>query len=411
MKPDHGVALEEALKVILQSLAHLEPEVEEVALATVLGRIAAVDMVAKEDLPPFDRAAIDGFAIHSSDVKDASLEQPVSLRISGAVRMGEAAGFVLQPGEAALIPTGGMLPPGADAVLMLPTSSSVVEDRLLVPYPVTAQENVILRGEDFKQDVLVAKRGEVLSPQLIGALAACGYSSVKVNKRTRAAILSTGDEVVDVGGTVGEGQIRDVNSYALGAVLEQVGCQVERCGIVPDESETLYGAMEKALVSSDLILISGGSSAGAREKTLEVLQRFDTQGVLLKEIAVNPGKLTIFAMIGRTPVFALPGQPVAAMTVCNALVKPAAALLLGQKPPEAVHRILARLTRSVASVMGRDDFIRVRLVRRGGDYWAEPIDGKPGLISTLLKADGIVHISEVKSGLYGQEWVEIELLN
>lgn len=410
MEFSHCISLSGALQLVLSHLPETVVRTETLPLTECLGRTVAVDIVAKDDLPPFSRSTVDGFAVRSVDTFGAAEGVPVLLNLIGEVLMGQQTDLSVQSGQAVAMPTGGMLPQGADAIVMVEYTENPDEHSLLVLKAVAPGENVIARGEDFKINSVILRRGQMISPQVIGALAACGYSSVSVRKKPEVAIISTGDEVVDVGEVIAGSQIRDINSYVLAAMLEQAGCTVRRCGIVPDSYEALKAAMNEALTRSQMVLISGGSSVGTRDHTVRVIQSFEQASVFLHGIAVKPGKPTIFGIVGDVPVFGLPGHPVSAMTICHALVKPAVAALLGHEQLEPKNRIIARITRNVASAPGRDDFIRVRLLRRDGGYWAEPIFGKSGLISTYLEADGIVHIGDMKSGLYGEDWVEVELV-
>jgi molybdopterin molybdotransferase len=410
MEFSHCISLSGALQLVLSHLPETVVGMETLPLPECLGRTVAVDIVSKEDLPLFSRSTVDGFAVRSADTFGAAEGVPVLLNLIGEVLMGKQTDLSVQSGQAAAMPTGGKLPQGADAVVMVEYTENPDQHSLLVLKAVAPGENVIVKGEDFKINGVILRRGQIISPQVMGALAACGYSSVAVRKKPEVAIISTGDEVVDVGEVIAGSQIRDINSYVLAAMLEQAGCSVRRCGIVPDSYEALKTAMIEALTGSQMVLISGGSSVGTRDHTVRVIQSFEQASVFLHGIAVKPGKPTIFGKVGGVPVFGLPGHPVSAMTICQSLVKPAIAALLGHEQLEPKHRIIARITRNVASAPGRDDFIRVKLLRRDGDYWAEPIFGKSGLISTYLEADGIVHIGDMKSGLYGEDWVEVELV-
>ncbi len=412
MEFNHCVSLQEAFALVMNHVSEQAITAEKVPLANCLGRTAAVDITAKEALPAFSRSTVDGFAINSADTFGATEGIPALLALTGEVLMGQPNGLTVETGQAVAIPTGGKLPPGTDAVVMLEYTEVPDKHSVLIAKAAAPGENVIAKGEDFATGDIIVRRGHVISPQVIGALAACGYSHLPVSQRPHVAIISTGDELVDVGTEiVAEGQIRDINSYALAAMLEQLGCSVKRAGIVPDNYDTLRQVLNEALATSQLVIISGGSSVGTRDHTVRVLQSYvEDNSVLFHGITIKPGKPTIFGMVGKIPVFGLPGHPVSAMTICHVLIKPLVAALLGQPCLEPPRRIMAQITRNVASAPGRDDFVRVKLRRLDGNYWAEPIFGKSGLISTYLQADGIIHITAMKSGLYREDWVEVELL-
>jgi molybdopterin molybdotransferase len=401
--------LDQARELIVNSLVGIPVNSEMVHLADALGRVVAEDIIAQENLPPFSRSTVDGFAVRSADTFGASEGAPSLFSIAGEVLMGEQTAIALLPGEAAIIPTGGMLPAGADAVVMLEYTEQPDANTLLVLKMVAPGENIVARAEDLPSGAIVVEQGQRLAPQHIGALAACGCTNVKVRKRVKVAIISTGDELVDIDEPLKFGQIRDVNSYALSAMLAEVGCEVKRMGIVKDSYDKFLETMAKAVATCQMVVISGGSSVGARDYTVKALDALGEPGVLMHGIAVKPGKPTIYGKVNNVPVFGLPGHPVAAMTICDQLVKLAVHKLIEEKPLETVA-IPACLTRNVASTPGRDDFISVRLSKQDGKYMADPILGKSGLINILAQADGVMHIPADKSGLYNGETVEVLLI-
>ncbi len=402
--------LSKARDVIADHLKGIIVQSEVVDLPDALGRIVFEDILAQEDLPPFDRSTVDGFAVRSADTFGASESSPALFTIIGEVVMGKNGMMELQPGQAVVIPTGGMLPKGADAVVMLEYTEEHSGNMLMVLKMVAPGENLVTRGDDIQSGTRIVGQGQKIGPSHIGALAACGWAQIPVAKRVKVAILSTGDELVDIHELPQSGQIRDVNSYALGAMLSEIGCLVNPMGIVKDSFEEFYNALVRALASSQLVIISGGSSVGIRDYTEKAINALGTPGVLIHGIAIKPGKPTIFGMVGDVPIFGLPGHPVAAMTVCQQLVKDAVRFLGGEKQGTDHFPLFAYLGRNVPSVPGRDDFINVRLSKEDGKYIAAPLFGKSGLISTMSEADGTIHISVDKSGLYHGESVEVMLI-
>lgn len=403
------MSLNEARDLIIDSLAGIAVNSEIVHLSDALGRVVAADIIAKEDLPPFSRSTVDGFAVRSSDTFGSNEAAPALFMIIGEIAMGKGSMIELQPGQAAVIPTGGMLPAGADAIVMLEYTEQHDASTLMVLKMAAPGENVVTKGDDIRAATIIVEQGQKLAAQHIGALAACGFAHIPVASKVEVAILSTGDELVDIDEPVQSGQIRDVNSYALGAMLSEIGCVVKPMGIVKDSFEQFCHALSAAVSTCQLVVISGGSSVGTRDYTDKAINALGAPGVLIHGIAVKPGKPTIFGRVGSVPVFGLPGHPVAAMTVCQQLVKVAARSLMGQKQSLDTFGIPAYLTRNLPSVPGRDDYINVRLSKREGKYIATPILGKSGLISTMSEADGIVHIPADKSGLYHGEIVEVLL--
>ncbi|WP_371381541.1 gephyrin-like molybdotransferase Glp [Sporomusa aerivorans] len=404
------ISLRTAQGLVADALSVSPTGVEEVDLIQALGRVVAEDISAGSDLPPFSRSTVDGYAVLSRDTFGAGEGVPVMLAVVGEVLMGQSAEYSVVPGQAVVIPTGGMLPAGADAVVMLEYTECSDNETLLVLKPVAPGENVVVKGEDIKAGTVFITAGSKLTAAEIGALAACGIAKVKVFGRLTVGVISTGDEVVAVDVVPVGGQVRDINSYTLGAMLAETDCQVRYYGIIKDNYEKLRQAIIKAVTETKLVLVSGGSSVGARDHTVRVIEELGQQRVMFHGLAVKPGKPTIFGMIGQVPVFGLPGHPVAAMTVCQSLVIPAVKKMHGLRTGKAGIQVLAKLTRNIASAPGRDDFLRVRLVWREGEYLAEPVLGKSGLISVMTQADGIVRISAESSGLYAGDVVNVEVM-
>ncbi|MDR3564990.1 MAG: molybdopterin molybdotransferase MoeA [Negativicutes bacterium] len=402
--------LEKARVLIGESLAGIASAVETVELPEALGRVTAEAVIAGESLPPFDRSTVDGFAVRSADTFGASESVPALFGVAGEVAMGEQTALALRSGQAVSIPTGGMLPAGADAVVMLEYTEQPDAGTMLVARTVAPGENVVSRGEDIQAGAVIVEQGQRIASQHIGVLAACGYGHIQVRMKIDVAVISSGDELVAIVETPQPGQIRDINSHTVGSMLTEAGCRVKNMGIVKDSYADFHATLAQAVATSQLVIISGGSSVGARDYTVKAIDSLGTPGVLIHGIAVKPGRPTVFGLIGKVPVFGLPGHPVAAMTVCEQLVKPAVRLLLCQKEPYAGFGILACLARNVASTPGRDDFIAVQLSKQAGGYVADPLLGKSGLISVMAKADAVMHIPADKSGLYEGEIVEVMLL-
>ncbi|MBM7866922.1 molybdopterin molybdenumtransferase MoeA [Heliobacterium gestii] len=404
------IPLREAQAIIVKELSGAVVASERVPLVDALGRVAAEAISAAENLPPFSRSTVDGFAVRSADTFGASEAAPSLFSVVGEVLMGESTDIELRPGQAAVIPTGGMVPVGADAVVMLEYAEQPDHHTLLIAKMIAPGENVVLKGEDIASGSPIVQGGQTITPARIGLLAANGVTHAQVRKAVEVAIISTGDELVEIDGPVRAGQIRDVNSYALGALFTEWGCRVTRMGIVRDSYEKFYGALAQAVEACDMVVISGGSSVGARDFTVKAIDGLGAPGVLFHGIAIKPGKPTIFGMVKGKPVFGLPGHPVAAMTVSEQLVKPAVRLLSGRQKPLERRVVQASLSRNVASSPGRDDFVGVRLTHEAGRYTATPIFGKSGLIRWMAESDGVMHIPADKSGVYEGESVPVLLL-
>lgn len=401
------IPLAKARDIIAGKLSSFTVDSETVALIDALGRIAAQDISSAEDLPPFDRSTVNGFVVRSIDTFGASEADPALFTISGEMMMGEQVQTALYPGQAVTMPTGGMLPQGSDAVVMLEYTERLDQHTLLVSKAVAPGENLVRKGEDIQSGGVIVPQGQKVEPQHIGALAACGHKIVPVRRKVEVTVISSGDELVDIDVIPGIGKVRDINSYALGAMLRAMGCIVRQMGIVKGSYEELLAMLSTAVASSSLVVISGGS----RDFTVKAIEALGAPGILIHGLAVKPGKPTIFGMVGTIPVIGLPGHPVAAMTVCELLVKPAVRILAGQKQQAGIDSISARIRRNLASTPGRDDFVTVKLSKEQGEYIAEPILGKSGLISIMVQADGVVHIPANKSGIYDGEEIEVLLFS
>ena len=389
---------------------HVAPlgRAERVALLDALDRVTAEDLRSPVDLPAFARSTMDGFAVRAADTYGASEGLPAYLALCGEVPMGRPAALEVRLGEAARVHTGGMLPPGADAVVMVEHTQQLDERTIEVVRPVAAGENVIPVGEDVRAGDALFPRGHRLRPQDLGGLSGVGIASVEVAARPRVAILASGDEVVPPERPVAPGQIRDINSYTIASQARRAGAEPILCGIAPDNAARLRAMANAALDRADALIISAGSSVSTRDMTAQVIGELGAPGVLVHGVAIHPGKPTILALVGAKPVFGLPGNPVSTMIAFDLFVAPALRRLLGCGAA-AGGSVEARLARNVASRPGREDFVPVRLEDRAGALWAEPVFGKSNLIYTMAHADGLLHVPLDRSGLYAGDMVTVRL--
>ena len=400
--------LEQAVAALL-AVAPGPPEwVEWVELGQAAGRVLAQDLRAASDLPPFDRSTVDGYAVRSADVARATAEQPVALRWQGEVRMGETALRALGAGEAVAVATGAMLPPGADAVVMVEDTSAQGET-VRVMRPVRPGENVLPRGADVRAGQVVVAAGMLLGPAQIGALAGAGHVEVPVYPRPRAAVLVTGDELVPPHVDPSGGRIRDMNGPALMAALRRDGALAWSPGRVVDDAGALAAAVERAVKGSDLVLIAGGSSVGTRDLTREALTAVGAR-IHLHGIALKPGKPTLVATLGECLLIGLPGNPVSALVIYHLLVRPALWRRMGLARPPRRASCRARLSKAVRRPATREELVRVRLIERDGSLWAEPLSGSSGVLQSLAQADGLVWISFANERYAAGEEVEVWLL-
>lgn len=386
---------------------------ETVPLEEGLGRVLAEPLAAPGDLPGFDRAAMDGYAVRAKDVFGASEGLPAILELVGTGAMGEEPAFKVGPGQAAGIWTGGMLPKGADAVVMLEYARPAGEGEIELTRPAAPYDNVIRADEDARAGEELLPAGHALRPQDLGLMAALGQATVRVHRRPRAAIISTGDEIVPIAAVPRPGQVRDINSYSLAALVRSLGAEARPMGIVPDDETELRRKVLEALANTDTVLISGGSSAGQRDFTLKILADIPDNEILAHGVAISPGKPLILARRGNQSMWGLPGHAASALVCSEVFIRPLIRRLSGQTDREIWQTGLrAVLTRPVASAQGRRDFIRVRLeepAKAGGPLTATPLRGKSGLITTLVMADALVACPEDLEGLYEGQIVDIHL--
>src|SRR5208283_1227364 len=377
------------------------PVPEEIPADRAPGRVLCADVIAGEDIPGFDRSVVDGFAVRVEDTSGAGDSAPALLQCTGRVSMGEEErGLSVVHGTCVYIPTGGVLPKGANAVVMV-EHTDAAGDTVLVKRPVAHGENVLLHDEDYQRGAVILQSVRRLSPQDTGVLAACGRISVIVSKQPVIGIISTGNELVPVTATPGPGQVRDANASMLAAYLREYGCTPKFYGIVPDEHEAFETVISRALPECDVLLLSGGSSKDDRDMTAAVIA--GTGEVLVHGIAIAPGKPTIIGRIGKKPVFGLPGHPAAAFVVLIAIVCPLLDRILGLHKP-MFRTTAAVLGESIPSQKGREEYIRVRLE----NGIAFPVFGKSGLLHTLIRSDGLVRIPSVCEGL--EKGVSVEVI-
>lgn len=400
--------VEETFALIEEKIPGIK-EAESRPIEQALHCILAEPVVALENVPGFDRSTVDGYAVFAKDTYGSSETMPGFLTVTGEVRMGEEARRPLARGEGIYVPTGGMIPPGSDSVLMIEHCEEI--SGLLNTYKQIAPgENVIRAGEDIKCGEVLLEAGTRLRPQEIGALAALGITKVKVYRQITAAYLSTGDEIVPYETEKLEiGQIRDINYLTVSGLAQEWGIEMIYGGITADDYEVFSARARELYEQADLLILSGGSSVGAKDYTTEVIQSLGDPGVFVHGISIKPGKPTILAVSGGKPVIGLPGHPASAMIIFRLFGEKVVRKLKGEATERKPERLYARITKNIPSAPGRADYIRVSLSEKEGEWWAEPIIGKSGLITTLVKSDGIVEILSEKEGVLQGDYVPVIL--
>jgi len=396
----------EALGLIKEKFHPLKRR-EQVSLAHAVGRVLAEDITASEYVPGFDRSTVDGYALRAEDCFGCSESIPALLSLSRSVAMGEDAGAPLETDCCVYVPTGAALPSGANAVAMVEYCEDFGDNTIGITKSVAPGENLIFKGDDVYPGKVVLPAGRMLSAKDIGSLAAMGKTNVSVITKPLVGIISTGDELVPADETPSEGQVRDINSLMLAALIEQFGGKAKLYGIVRDEEAILEEVLEKALGECDCALISGGSSVGTKDATGRIIER---RGELLFHgIAMKPGKPTILGVSGGKPIFGLPGHPGAAWFVSQIFVRAAMDALFGRESRPLTLRAI--LTESVSANHGRAQYGGASLALRDGIWYATPIRSKSGLISSLCSADGFFCIPRDSEGCAAGDEIELILYN
>jgi molybdopterin molybdotransferase len=374
---------------------------ETVPLEDALHRVLAQDVYADVDIPGFTRSVVDGFAVRAADTTGSSDTIPSIFTFHGRVAMGSSSGTPVQPGECIYVPTGGILPEGADAVVMIEHAEQLGGE-VLVRRAVAYGENVLFFNEDFARGDAVCRDGKRLSPRDIGVLAAAGCTAVPVVRMPKIGIISTGNELVPVSEKPLPGQVRDVNSFVVASFVREQGCIPFLFGIVRDDRDALRAAIRRAAAECDAVLISGGSSKDDRDMVAAVVSE---QGeVLIHGIAIAPGKPTIIGRCGTSPMVGLPGHPASAYIVLIAIVRHLLAGMTGETG-STVRVMQATLGQNVPSPKGREDYVRVAV----RDGLATPVFGKSGLLNTLVRSTGVVRVPADSEGLETGTVVEVIL--
>jgi len=398
-------------RTVAEALAGFRPRrrtaTETVPLGEALRRVPGEPVIAPHPLPGFARSTVDGYAVRAADTYGVSEGLPGYLTVAGAVLMGTEPTTTVMPGTAVIMPTGGALPPGANAVVMIEYTAEAMPGTIEVVRPVAPGEGVVRADEDAKPGDAIIGGGRPLRPQDLGMLAAAGVTSVTVRKKPVVTIFSTGDEVVPADtAELKPGQVRDATATALAALTADAGGEPVYGGIVPDDPGALEKALRDALPASDVLVISAGSSVGVRDETATAVARLGEPGIWCHGLAIKPGKPTLLADCAGVPVIGLPGNPRSALVVFRLIGMPVIRMVGGCEaaPPQPSTR--ARLSRDLASAAGRLDVVQVTV---GEDGMATPVFGLSALLSVLTAADGYIVIPDDATGLAAGSEVDVIL--
>ena len=394
---------------LLQEVGDNFLKMETVKLSEAYGKCLAEDIYAEENIPDFRRATVDGYAVKASDTQGAGESVPVFLSVVDEISIGKPALREIKNGECAYVPTGGMIPDGADAMVMVEYTELFDKRDAAVYSSVSAGNGVVQIGEDAKKGELLLSRGTVLHSAQTGVLASLGKHTVKVYAPWHITIISTGDELAEVGEEKGRCQVYDINTHALYALAKEQGMTVDKAFSVKDEDEKIEQALKDALLCSDIVVISGGSSQGKKDMTADIIDKIAEPGVWTHGLALKPGKPTIVGMDkpSGTLLIGLPGHPVAAIMVFQLLLVWLQKNLRGEKEAPGVPAVLFS---NIPGAAGRAVCQTVKLEKEENGYRAIPVFGKSGLMHTLTQADGYVLVEADKEGIYKGETVYVQLL-
>jgi molybdopterin molybdotransferase len=404
------IPVQQALQILLDQM-QITLSRERVQTINALGRVTAEAICSPIPLPQFPRSTVDGYAVRAADTFGASESLPAYLRVVGEIHMGSSPGFDINQGETGLIHTGGMLPDSCNAVVMLENTQQLGADMVEILRAVAVGENIIKVGEDVQTGEEVIPSGVRIRPAEIGGLVAMGILDLEVAKKPVVGIISTGDEVISPEGNLLPGQVRDINSYSLSALIDQTGAIPRRYGIFPDQADRLEAIAAQALEECDSVIITAGSSASARDLTAKVINTIGSPGVLVHGVSIKPGKPTILAVCNHKVVIGLPGNPVSALVIAGFFLVPVVESLLGLSIVGAHTRLHARLTTNVPSQAGREDWVAARLYSDPTGYMVDPIFSKSNLIFSLVRANCLIRVPPDATGLSAGELVEVQLLS
>lgn len=396
------VSLIEAQDIILGSALSFEGRAEAVPLCQCTGRVLYGNIYSEENIPAFNRSTVDGFAVKACDTYGSSESIPSQLTVTGEILMGEEAGLTIDDGECVRISTGGMLPEGADAVIMVEDTDCSFDEMCLCFRSLSPFQNVTRKGDDLRAGQLILKKGTRLSSKHTGVLAALGISSVQVRERIKVGIISTGDELIPLGEKLTVGKIRDINTHLLMSLIREADCDCRSYGIIGDSFGEIYQAVKKAAEENDIVLISGGSSAGVKDMTVKVISELGE--VKFHGIALKPGKPTIYGTVNGRAVFGLPGNPAAAFYVTLLTVVPLTEKLYGAEKKQ--RTVTAKISRNISSNHGREEIVSVKL----SEGTAHPVYAKSAFVGSLAESDGYIIIDRNSEGLKENEEVKVYLL-
>ncbi|WP_050739164.1 gephyrin-like molybdotransferase Glp [Acetobacterium bakii] len=398
--------IDEMKKIIRDTFGNLKLATEKISINNGLGRVLGTDIVSAMNVPHFNRSVVDGYAVKLTDIQGASSAIPGFLRITGEVDMGKETHLLLNQGETIYVPTGGMVPVGTEAMVMIEYTEKLGDHDLAIYRNAGANENMMLVGDDIKIGEVAFEKNHLLRPQDIGVLSALGYLEVDVLKLPRVTIISTGDEIIRPGEVPKPGEVIDINTPALGAVTQRLGALMISMSYARDDAGVIQKAVEAALINSDMVVLSGGSSMGEKDYTVKVI---DVLGkVLFHGLSIKPGKPTILGVVDGKPVVGLPGQPASAIIVYMIMLREFMTVFYGQDHFK-YQTVQGTLMENVHAAPGRRTFQTVAIKDSDGSIEVRPTHGKSGMITLLSYSDGYIEITENEEGKNAGNFVKVTL--
>ena len=404
------LSLEDARKLVFDQTRRRDLGTEEIPLEEATGAVLAENIAASRDIPPFDRSTVDGYAVRAEDTFGAEENRPVTLKIAGAVPIGELPMLEVRRKEAVEIVTGAPVPRGADAVVMI-ESTERQSDRVRIFTAMPRYGNIMKAGGDIRKGEIVLTSETMLGSREIGVIAALGMNTVRVRRTPRIAVFSTGPEIKEPGESLPAGKIYDINMYSLSSAILESGAKPICLGVIQDNLSELQEALRRGLQVADMVVTSGGVSVGPKDVMPEALASLEKSSLVFSGIAIKPGKPTTVAVVENRPLFALPGHPTSALLVFYLLVRPAIQAMAGRRHEEGLE-LKALAGNRMFSAKGRRTFVMVTLKReKDHRVLAQPVSkGDSGAITTLAKADGFVEIPENVQFVDAGEEVTVHLM-
>jgi molybdopterin molybdotransferase len=402
--------VDDALGMLFAALGEPTVKLESVAVQRALGRYLGKDVVANQFLPPVDRSVMDGYAVRVEDVKNASQDHPAILRVVGESRIGAIPRTQVGPGESVAVATGSVVPPGADAVVMVERTTKLPAARIAVHAPTTPGQSIAMKGEDVTPGTVVLKKGMRLRPQDIGILKALALPRVYVARGPRVAVISTGNELVDSISNRSAAKVIDINRAIISGMLQELGAKAVDLGIVKDQESSIKNAMRRGLKTCDALVVSAGSSVGKRDLVPECVNTLGKPGMLVHGVAMRPAMPTGLAVVNGKPVFSLPGFPVSAFFAFRTFVRPILAKMLGvQELFEPT--VSALLSERITGAPGNRTYVRVVVKRDGRGLVAEPLKlQRSSVLMSMVRANGIVTLNEGVAAIEGGQNVDVALV-